>query len=248
MKSSWAENYGNQMSLKISVYSEDSGDYKKRLATVRNIVHSMWRIHPRKTPLQPPAIDPMMMCEAYAGTTWKSGRTTNVAANNQFRNLLRLVTAEILSGRVVLFHIDGDTPWTKRSSQNQSLLDHKKAFISVLLSALRLRAPDENWTAYRLRKRFIFIIPYYSIEAWTYANVRYLLSRLPNREHANVFWSSDLGLLDEIGLPSPIKSLLSINSQLNHELTAPENNFPANDLYSLNKSYRSTWDRFAHLL
>lgn len=91
-----------------------------------------------------------------------------------------------------------------------------------------------------LEHAFIEVIPFYSIESWTYASIEHLrtLTRDARELERIAEWAADLGKLDET--PGIKDELPSIQDKHNHELAQ---RIPAAALHAIDKSYAATVER-----
>lgn len=176
-------------------------------------------------------------------TRWKStsprDRVHQVALRSE-------IASQLQQGHYVFLHVDGDRAWADRAtSENRAKLD---AFVTRpvanLLRGPRRRGgtpPSEEEAASMLRK-LVFLVPFYSIEAWTYQNLaaaRRICVEQHDGQHLEVFarWSDDRGLLDEIG---KVKEECCLRDQHNAELAA--DHFPTREVVEVGKSFAACID------
>ncbi|WP_437585438.1 hypothetical protein [Sorangium sp. So ce1000] len=146
--------------------------------------------------------------KALRGNLWKSREPRDYRAR---LDLIGYIATKLLEGdrAFVLYHIDGDRPWTEReASENvakfrsfietdvRQFVEHRRARSG--------RAPAGDLALSQL----LLIVPYYSIEAWLFQNtragVRFCEENPACRgKHVPVFqaWANDRSALDEVLKP-----------------------------------------------
>lgn len=178
---------------------------------------------------------------------WKSKNPRDHALR---ADLLQELATKVLEDDVpgyVLFHIDGDRPWSKHeSSENIQKFD---AFVQLLgptvEGALKQRGLPAGEADVQARlRRICRMTPFYSIEAWLYQNTNRVRELCQQRcgKHLELIdgWERDRLLLDEIVKP---KKQLCIGSNANHELAEGLTHQLAEDLYLLGQSFHATVER-----
>jgi hypothetical protein len=175
---------------------------------------------------------------------WKSKNPQDHALR---ADLLQELATKVLEDDVpgyVLFHIDGDRPWSQHeSSENVQKFD---AFVQLLgptvegaLKRRGLPAAEADVQA-RLR-RICRVTPFYSIEAWLYQNTKRVRELCQQRcgKHLELIggWERDRLLLDELERP---KKLVCIQNDENHDLANSFTHQLAGELYLLGQSFHHT--------
>ena len=100
------------MTLAVLVLSEDGGDLESK--TVAKVVSKLVTVRGERgepTIAFEPSED-RVVHEALSGNAWLSRRADH---DVKLVALVRLIAEYIASDRVVLFHYDGDVPWSKRN-------------------------------------------------------------------------------------------------------------------------------------
>jgi hypothetical protein len=222
--------------LVCALYSEDLADARQKFGTLEQIVRDMLvfveeRVKTNHLKFSPVAPD-------ISGTYWKvTTKSKDVGAQQKRRNLLRAIATELIRGRVMFFHVDGDDIWSKR--EGAEVCAHLERFRRDLLTTGR-QVPGSNLDERLLEHAFIELIPFYSIESWTYASFEHLRTLTRNATELELIakWATDRRELDE---HYKIKEALpSILDQHNHELAQ---RIPAAALHAIDKSYTATVER-----
>jgi hypothetical protein len=136
------------------------------------------------------------------------------------------LATELDEGKVVVFHYDGDTPWTRR----------RESVTKQPFAALRVRLSQVSGKQSHLRPaRLLEMVPHYSIEAWVYQATAAAVELCETHYHERdvaLFrsWSVDRGLLDELEQP---KSRTVLGSKHNAELAR---HIPVPDIVRARKS------------
>lgn len=240
-------------SLSLVILTEDSG--KDGRATVEALAkrmlhlvvpgHGSHRVHfiPR---------DPREE-EAMRGNVWKTDGKNPQEYERRVRLLRYIVRQLSLPDTFVLFHIDGDRPWSE---------SHTSENVEKFERLVRTRLPQvadrgrANSAKVKVRGRtdsdlplavqlehLILICPFRSIEAWLYQNVVVALD-ICHREHQGAHstelqtWEERREELDE--LPAPDKSIC-LAKAFNLELAT--RGFPAQEAYDVRKSFAESVDR-----
>jgi hypothetical protein len=190
--------------------------------------------------------------EAMRGNIWKTDGKNPVEHARRVRLRRYIVRRLSLPNSFVLFHIDGDRPWSERlTSENAEKFQKFQATLPQVAdrgrahnprSSARGTAHDEAMPEMHL-ENLILICPYRSIEAWLYQNVRVALD-ICSREHKGAHlarlqvWEEQRAELDE--LPAPEKALC-LGKAFNLELAT--RGFPARVAYDVKKSFAESVDR-----
>ncbi len=173
-----------------------------------------------------------------AGNLWKSSQPKH---RQQRVTLVQSIATKIKEpDGYVLFHIDGDRAWAKKStSENVDKFD--KLIRRPVKEYLRTKLAGDK--ADELIKRLVLWVPFYSIEAWLYQNTGVAIP-LCKEHHRGTdvakfeTWRKDRGLLDEL-TGTKLKSCLG--SDFNLELTQ---GFPTKEVYEVGKSFSEAVDSF----
>lgn len=227
--------------LRVLVLSEDRS--KDAHATITALAKKIFRLVDDRCQTQHIEFEPAddVPPEILAANKWKS------AKGRDHRNVVALIRtmATKLSEKhgLVLFHVDGDGPWSKReSSENASKFQER---ITAKVRAL-LESKRSEWSAEDIderMERLCLLMPFYSIEAWLYQNTA-AASQLCQKHYRGqdmdklATWAADRGLLDELDQP---KKHLCFGSKHNCELA--ETAFPHQDVHAAGKSFAAVVDR-----
>lgn len=156
-------------------------------------------------------------------------RSRNVRDEQQKRELWRYIARKIAEpGGFVVFHYDGDTPWSQRGHSSGTALFERELRVRVeqVLNTSQSKLSTSDIQS-RMR-RLIPCVPFYSVEAWTYqatdAAVR-LCHQHHRGLHAELFraWASDRSLLDDVLRPKEATCLRDDhNDQLGRQVPVAE--------------------------
>lgn len=215
--------------LICALYSEDRSATSRQ--TLRAIARGMFlRIHPGAKTNH---ISFAELARGVTGSSWKSYRSRQKGAQLRYRNLLKAVATALQRGQIVLFHVDGDARWSEQ--EGAEVWRHLQRFRQDLEN---LGVTDEYRAV--VADRFLAVIPFYSIESWTFANTALLRTKTSIPEELTLIerWAADLGALDE---ERQIKERLpSIRDRYNAELAA---GIPTENLEVLGASYAAALAR-----
>jgi hypothetical protein len=226
---------GPAPALACRLYSEDRADAEQGFAVLEHVVRGMLRLVEARVKTNHIAFKPVG--RGIPGSYWKAARSKEIGARQKRTTLLQDIATELLRGHIVFFHVDGDCTWAE--SRRASVWDELKRFRRDLC-AVSARAQSGHLDEKVLGDTFLAVIPFYSIESWTYASTEHLrlLARDPKELERIAEWAADLGQLDEI--PHIKKSLPSIEDRANLELAR---HIPAAELCAIDKSYADTVKR-----
>jgi hypothetical protein len=174
---------------------------------------------------------------------WKS--TNPLDQPNRLLLIRSIITELLKSNGFVLYHIDGDRPWSEHeSSENEH--EFKSRMLLPIEAGVRAyfqRHPHDGAAAPSERmKRLRLLVPFYSIEAWLYQNTREA-SRLCEEGGCKQCpaklsdWEKDRASLDEEVRP---KDKLCFQDKHNAHLASP--GFPAREVYDAGTSFARTVD------
>lgn len=257
--------------LSILLLTEDSAE--DACFTIEALVHKMLLLVDERCRKNRIEFEPQneRSREATRGMAWRS---TKPEDRPKLIDLGRTIAAQLLEGDdepgFVLFHFDGDCPWSKRKKGFKSL-EKFETFVlqfveNVVEDALRSRhavitkptgerrpprkkksseRPDISAARAKAMSRLIRLTPFYTIEAWLYQNT-VEARRLCQKNHCGrhldkiASWEADRGKLDE--LSKNIKDELPcLKKAHNHHLAAT--NFPYREVQRVGKSYAETVTR-----
>lgn len=236
--------------LSLLVLSEDGSPYAHRVLS--KLASRMLQlvepgVHSQKIHFQPAEEATSLGVRA---NLWKSWKSPNPRDLRSLKNLRRKLATKVLEEGApgyVLFHFDGDRPWSAReTSENTKKFE---LFLESLRPAVEANLisrglPCGASEVQRRLDRICPVTPFYSIEAWLYQNTtraRELCERGCGR-HLELIerWERDRGLLDELTKP---KRRLCIGSERNAELAEGFTAALADALYELGKSFHAAVER-----
>ena len=177
--------------------------------------------------------------QAMHANLWKS---TNPRDRSSIVQLIRSIITELLKDDgFVLYHIDGDRPWSDQASS-----DNTRQFQARMIPPIEAGVRDFLQKHQRAgehgerMKRLHLLIPFFSIEAWLYQNTREaqrLCEEQGCRQCAPKLstWEQDRARLDEV--PHP-KEALCLRDRHNAHLASTS--FPARETFDANASFTRT--------
>jgi hypothetical protein len=179
------------------------------------------------------------------GNLWKSNKPEDYEAR---RYLIGYIATKLLEGErtFVLYHIDGDRPWTERGESEN--VEKFRTFIETDVRQFvehRRRQSGKPVTGGLSLSQLLLMVPFHSIEAWLFQSTE-LGRRLCQEketcrgEHVGLFddWERERWRLDEIMTP---KKQVCFKSEHNHRLAE---SLDVDALYYVGKSFRDTADLF----
>lgn len=195
--------------------------------------------------------------EAMRGNVWKTDGKNPLEYERRVRLLKYIARQLSLPDTFVLFHIDGDRPWSERhTSENvekfdrlvrarlPQVVDRGRANSAKARSRARPDSEAPPPPAMRL-EHLILICPFRSIEAWLYQNVAMAVD-ICRREHRGAHtaelqaWNGRREEIDE--LPAPETSIC-LAKGFNLELATK--GFPAQAAFDVKKSFAESVDRLS---
>lgn len=243
--------------LSIVILTEDSG--KDARATVEALVRKMLglvvprsRLHDRVAflPREPREE------EAMRGNVWKTDGRDPLSHERRVR-LLRYIARRLCAADTfVIFHVDGDRPWAKRSTS-----ENVAKFERLVVTALPHVVERGRATVRRARRssgvsaegdsagpmlhidRLLLLCPFRSIESWLYQNLDRAV-QICRREHAGrhiedlAGWSERRAELDELDPPEDHFCL-----RKDHNLELASRGFPADAVVLVGKSFARSVQR-----
>lgn len=239
----------------ILVLSEDSA--ADAHATLVEVAKRMLRfIDPKcgihRIRFEPP--DNEQARRALRGNLWKS---TNPREQVFRRALIGYIATKLLEGPAsfVMFHVDGDRPWSARDSSEN--LDKFQRFIArdviqfvehrrQSVTDGRKKLPESTSpTELPSMDQLLRITPFYSIDSWLYQNTqRAVVLCRANAACAGGHvallkgWERDRASLDEVLQP---KTTVCFGAKHNAELAG--SGFPTSAVYDARASFAETVDR-----
>jgi hypothetical protein len=193
--------------------------------------------------------------EAMRGNVWKTDGKNPQEYERRVRLLRYIARNLLLPNTLVLFHIDGDRPWSERhTSENTAKFERLvRGRLPQVVDRGRANNPTTKAQArentslppqlHLENLLLICICPFRSIEAWLYQNLRTAVA-ICSREHWGIHvtdleaWEQRRGELDE--LPAPEKSSC-LRKEFNLELAT--HGFPTRETYEVRKSFAESVDR-----
>ncbi|WP_437729943.1 hypothetical protein [Sorangium sp. So ce1335] len=193
----------------ILVLSEDSagGAHDTLVALAKNLLRLVDSSYDwQQVRFEPPEGEGVR--KALRGNLWKSREPRDYRAR---LDLIGYIATKLLEGdrAFVLYHIDGDRPWTEReASENVTKF---RSFIETDVRQFvehRRRQTGRAPAGDLALSQLLLVVPYYSIEAWLFQNTRAgarFCEENPacRGKHVSLFqaWANDRGALDEIVKP-----------------------------------------------
>ncbi len=174
---------------------------------------------------------------AMRGTDWKS---TNPLDQPNIRLLIRSIITELLKDDgFVLYHIDGDRPWSEHNS-SENVREFHSRILPPIEAGVRTyfqRQSHASEVPGERMKRFCLLVPFYSIEAWVYQNIREARRLCEEtgckRCHEKLAdWEKNRASLDEVIKP---KAELCFKDKHNAHLAS--SGFPAQEVYDAKASF-----------
>lgn len=167
-----------------------------------------------------------------AGNLWREGKP-----HRRLVEFWRTIVEQLESDKVVVFHVDGDVPWSRRET-SANVRDVNEIARRRLRSVMedmedRPRTPEEIAARMAL---FVPIHPFREIEAWLFHNITVLRRQCTRRSipvpDCAEAWAVAPELLDEAEQP---KKLMPFKAEHNRDLA--EDAFPADRVYELGSSF-----------
>jgi hypothetical protein len=182
-----------------------------------------------------PAIDDPQVKGSLRGNRWKSTRPED--HTNKLRLFRTIATHLLTPDGFVVFHVDGDRPWSERgTSENATKYQDivVKGVRNQVASHLQ-RVGRRDELEERMGRLFV-LLPHYSIEAWLYQATEPAAQACVAAgcgRHVLLFrsWAADRHVLDEVDRP---KSLTCPGSDHNEQLAR---HFPAAAVAGVGKSF-----------
>lgn len=242
------------MGARVLVVSEDSG--KQGVPTVQKLLKLAAQ-------LAVPGLDTRLLdsrplptgdlsLNAVRGNAWKDRRQTP-----EKLRLIRTIANELAQGNFVVFHVDSDSTWSKRtSSENRKKFDSDlRRLVAETLMGPHARHRQAPASVYRLRSNeevttlvanLLVMQPCYSIEAWLYQATTELKARClsvhdhPDHQALIDSWATDRTILDEVVRPKDSTLGACVKDRHNEALAS---HFPAAEVDEARKS----WHEFVEL-
>jgi len=243
--------------VSIVVLSEDAGPDGR--ATVEALVRKMLDLVPSEhrardrvvfLPLDPHEGEVMP-----SGSVWKSKTPTDHDARVRLQRFVARKLSQ--AGTYVVFHVDGDQPWSKRAkSPQRDEFDQFKVRVAQsadrgrarVANARRSTTKAESDAALELHiDRLVLLCPFRNIEAWLYQNVQCAIEicrRKHGGRHVEALraWEAKRHELDELEPPELHGCFKDcVHKKHNHELASK--GFPIRVAYDVKKSFAESADR-----
>lgn len=219
--------------LTILILTEDSS--KKSHATWTALLRRMCRL------VEPSCMTQVLefkepapqLRATMAGNSWASRKPANHKDRVEF---WRTIADSLVAANIVIFHVDGDTAWSKRHTSTN--VDHVRTIALVRLrDALEQRRPGNSENTAVLAA-FIPIHPFYAVEAWLFHNydrlAEYCRDRGQSPPRIIDEWRAEPTLLDEQLQPD---QQIPFGKAYNLELAEALNNDAALALYERRTSF-----------
>ena len=216
--------------LYVALASEDSSKTSHEVLGV--LVSALFkRVEPAMdtsgVEFSPPCFD------ALTPTKWRTRKLRDALLRFARAVVTNLLTDE---RAFVVVHADGDTRWSERS-QSTTHDDFTTYVLSKIRSVLRQKV--EAAQAEDVLERLFLLVPFYSVESWTYQNTAQALHVCDERgwddERARFEeWEQDRAALDEVLKP---KALSRLGSKYNLRLAATQ--YPAEAVEEAQTSFHA---------
>lgn len=257
--------------LSILLLTEDGA--KDACLTIEALIHKMLHLVDERYRKNRIDFEPQneRSREATRSMAWRS---TKPEDRPKLVDLGRAIATKLLEGDpepgFVLFHFDGDCPWSKRKKDFKALKQFE-AFVvqfveSVVDETLRSNhvettnvavgtphkprkkssgRPDISAAKAKAMSRLLRLTPFYTLESWLYQNTveaRRLCQQNHCGRHLDKFasWEANRGKLDELSKDIE-DELPCLKKAHNHHLAATS--FPYREVMSVGKSYAETVTR-----
>ncbi|ATB44272.1 hypothetical protein CYFUS_009759 [Cystobacter fuscus] len=229
---------GYTNTLSVMVLTEDSG--AGAYDTVRALVKEMFKllvpaVWTHRIDFKP--LEDESARRAMHANLWKSN---NPLDERNRRLLIRSIITELLKPHgFVLYHIDGDKPWSRHES-SENVREFLTRMRSPIEAGVRSQLPAEVETR---MKRLRLLVPFYSIEAWLYQHTREAWQLCAEegcgRCHTQLGdWEKNRASLDEVTQPK--ETTLCLKDKHNARLAS--SGFPARQVYEAEASFTGAVD------
>ena len=229
---------GRDKDLSMMVLTEDSGSdaYDTVLALGKEMLKLLVpAVRTNRIDFKP--LEEESARRAMHANLWKSN---NPLDERNRRLLIRGIITELLKPHgFVLYHIDGDEPWSRHES-SENVREFLARVRSPIEAGVRSQLPAEVETR---MKRLRLLVPFYSIEAWLYQHTREA-RRLCAEEgcgrcHSQLAgWEKNRASLDEVTQPK--KTTLCFEDKYNAWLAS--SGFPAGEVFDAKASFARAVD------
>lgn len=176
---------------------------------------------------------------ATSGNMWKSSNLRDQAKIVDLRRTIATKMLEADPPGFVVFHVDGDQPWSQRAQA-----ENPRRFEEVLRAPVealvrdRLAALERSGDIERVSKHLVLLVPCYEIEAWLYQStdeVRKRCCQKPEHLARIEEWTANRAALDEEIRPK--KEALPCIGDRHNEVLAK--GFDADVVLSVGASYHA---------
>lgn len=242
------------MTTRILVLSEDSGSQGTPTAQAllhKALVQLVPNIDSRKVSIEPQPSDTRAL-HALRGNRWKERNSPERI------RLVNEVAARLMSGTVVVFHVDSDTRWSdrKRSENRRQFEKLIRIAIQSMLCGMGAPFPQDRAKPFvplspekarAATDRLIVMHPCYSIESWLYQATEAVCGLCANVHDSEVHqkqireWGQKRGLLDEIMRPKDDVLGACVSDRHNEDLAR---HFPADEVSTV----KASWSEFLEQL
>jgi hypothetical protein len=233
--------------LSILVLTEDSSPHAHE--TVSALARRGLQLVDEHTATQRIRFQPTDARRAVRANMWQSRRP-----HPQLVDLRREIARKVLEDGApgyVLFHFDGDRPWSER--QASPTIDKFQQFVRGLRPLVEqnlkdrglLREGDDADALVNERLgRVCEVVPHYSIESWLYQSTGRLreLCRGGCGRHLDLIdqWETDRSLLDEVRRP---KDEVCVGSSKNRDLAESITRRISAEIHDTRQSFHATVER-----
>ncbi|MET0403324.1 MAG: hypothetical protein ABW123_13010 [Cystobacter sp.] len=223
---------GQGKDLSVMVLTEDSGS--DAYDTVQGLVREMLKLLVPSVRMNRVDFKPLAdegARRAMQANYWKSDKPLYEQAR---RLLIRSIITELLKPQgFVLYHIDGDVPWSQQEA-SENVRKFLERMFPPIEAGVRSKLPSE--VEMRM-KRLRLLVPFYSIESWLYQNTvearRLCAEEGCGRCQSRLAeWEAERASLDDVLQP---KTTLCLQDRLNKQLAGA--GFPADEVFKANASF-----------
>lgn len=215
------------------VLTEDSGS--DAYDTVQGLVREMLKLLVPSVRMNRVDFKPLAeegARRAMQANNWKSGKPLYEQAR---RLLIRSIITELLKPQgFVLYHIDGDVPWSRHDTS-----ENVRKFLECMFPPIEAGVRSQRPLEVEMRmKRLRLLVPFYSIESWLYQHTvearRLCAEEGCGRCQSRLAeWEADRASLDDVLKPKT--TTLCLEGRFNKQLAGA--GFPADEVFKANASF-----------
>lgn len=143
----------------VMFVTEDTGEGGKN--AVKVLLERVLGPEDRRPVVCPPKVD---YGRAANPNGWATAKN-QVDGDRLRKDLIAEIATRVLRGQRVVFHYDGDRPWSRRSESERADAFDRHWRVAVRQAGHSRQRPDIDGAVDRL----VEMVPHYSIEAWLYA-------------------------------------------------------------------------------